>query len=79
MLYLLTVSLSFVGLKVSLQRLSRRLKLFPLTPLLKGLRVFQLVIEAQGMAIGKITGGILTRLMHIGLLVGRTTGGSLEM
>jgi len=55
------------------------LKLFPLTPLLKGLRVFQLVIEAQGMAIGKITGGILTRLMHIGLLVGRTTGGSLEM
>jgi len=46
---------------------------------LKGLRVFQLVIEAQEMAIGKITGGIQTRLMRIGLLVGRTTGGSLEM
>jgi hypothetical protein len=46
---------------------------------LKGLRVFQLVIEAQGMVIGKITGGIQTRLMHIGLLVGRTTGGLLEM
>ena len=59
--------------------MSRRLKLFPLTPLLKGLRVFQLVIEAQEMAIGKITGVIQTRLMRIGLLVGRTTGGSLEM
>lgn len=76
---LLIVSLSFVGLKVNLQRLSRRLKLCPLTLLLKELMVFQLVIEAQGVLIKKITSGILTGLMHIGLLVGRTTGGPLEM
>ncbi|ONM58080.1 eukaryotic translation initiation factor-related [Zea mays] len=67
------------GLKVNLQRSSRRLKLCPLTLLLKELMVFQLVIEAQGVLIRRITGGILRRLMHIGLLVGRITGGSLEI
>ncbi|XP_008668404.2 uncharacterized protein [Zea mays] len=67
------------GLKANLQRLSRRLKLCPLTLLLKDMRVLQLVIEAQGMVIRKIISGILTGLMHIGLLVERTTGGLLEI
>lgn len=67
------------GLKVNLQRLNRRLKLYPLTLLLKEPMVFQLVIEAQGVLIRKITSGILRGLMDIGLLVGRTTGGSLEI
>jgi hypothetical protein len=69
----------FVGLKMNLQRLNRSLKLCPLTLQVKRPIVFHLVREGQGMLIGKITGGIQTGLMHIGLHDVRTTGRLLEM
>lgn len=59
--------------------MSRRSKLCPLTLQVKRLRVFQLVLEAQGMLIRKTTGGIQTGVMCIGLHDGRTTGELLEM